>query len=90
MPLTQLSANNTNYNYDLWLKQVGIRLSYCHTTVIGALDAASNQYLNCDYDQTELHLGFTANWTGLSPGQARCKSMETGTFNSIDTMAALL
>lgn len=62
MPLTQQSANSTWCEYDLWLKQVGIRLSYSHATVIGALDAASNQYFDCDYDETELYLGFTAKW----------------------------
>lgn len=68
MPITQKSANNTNYDHELWLKQVGIRLSYSHSTVIQALDAASNQYFNCDFVETELYLGFTAKW-GEDPDQ---------------------
>lgn len=73
MPITQLSANNTNYDHELWLKQVGIRLSYSHATVIGALDAATNQYFNCDYDESELCLGFTAYWDGMDPGDGKMK-----------------
>lgn len=74
MPLTQQSANSSWCDYDLWLKQVGIRLSYSHSTVHQALDQASNQYFDCDYDETELHLGFWADWgeeIGEGPGKMR-------------------
>ena len=62
MPITQQSANSTVFDYELWLKGVGIRLSYSHHTVKQALDGASNLYFHCDYMETELHLGFWAIW----------------------------
>ena len=73
IPLTQISANSTWCDYELWLKMVGIRLSYSHATVIGALDQASNYYFDCDYDETELHLGFTAYWEGFPSGDGEMR-----------------
>lgn len=73
MPLTQISEHSSWCDYELWLKQVGIRLTYSHYTVIQALDAASNQYFNRDYDETELYDGFTADWGDLGTGDGKMK-----------------
>ena len=69
MPLTQVSANSSNSDdYEIWLKMVGMRLSSGHSTVIGALDYASDYYFDCDYDETELYLGFWAEWEDIGDG----------------------
>jgi hypothetical protein len=71
MPLTQKFEG---ISYRAWLEGLGIHLSLSHDTVMQALDQTSNQYFDCDYDQTELvHPGFTADWPyfGEGPGEMR-------------------
>lgn len=68
IPLTQPSENNTSVDYEQWFKRVVLRLTYSHYTIIQALNSASNCWFDCDYDETELYLGFTAKW-GEDPSQ---------------------
>lgn len=71
MPLSQKFEG---ISYRAWLEGLGIHLSLSHYTVMQALDQTSNQYFDCDYDETELvYPGFSADWPyfGEGPGEMR-------------------